>query len=696
MQRGSKTASDNDLRQNIRSERHRRNGRERLAGHEIKRSPTIPLTPTGFETPMTKSATSVRTALILLMVAAVAGCPTDTPSDEPGITLALDVSAVSVAQGSSGSVNATITRVNFPGTVTLAVDGLPTGVTAAFDPATLTDAVTTTKLTFTVAASAAPGVSNLTVKASGTGISEKTMPVALTVTVTGSYSLSMTPTSRTVTQGGSTTATINVTRTGGFTGAVAFAASGAPSGVTAAISPSSVTDASATLTLTATNAATLGAATITITGTTPGLANQTTTLSLTVQAASALTALSYPLCADDGPATNVLWFGYKNEGGSWVQVTPVNGVVSFNATAKVMTRLVFGSGGVGGSFFSNDLAMLTAAEIQQFPQTCPRSQGTKTLNLTTAGTSTGQTVRVDMGGSGTSIVHPSTTGSLTSVLDGAIDLVASRGVVTNGNGAPNAIIIRRGLNLTGGSNIPVLDFGAAEAIAPATAALTLTGTVAGESNFASVRFHATGKTNADLWSTQVAGTTANMSLVASSQSVAGDVHQLEVFAEAATSTRAVIQFFRTPGAKTAALGPALNTPTVTQVASSPIGRYRVQLASQTDYSSLVNWGMNQTGRDLWVTVSAGFLGGTPTTWDITHPDMTGAPGWNNNWGLVSGATNDTYVLAATAEIYLVGGTAGPDGTSAKYAERQISGVTPPSLERGSMQRRRLVPPALRR
>lgn len=623
--------------------------------------------------------TSVRTALILLMGAAVAGCPLDPGSgdDDASITLALASSSLSVTQGSSGSVAATITRTNFPGTVTLTVDGLPSGVTAAFDPATLGEGATTTTLTLTVASTATPGDAALTVKASGTGISEKTLPVTLTVTVAGTYTLSMTPTSRTVSQGGSATATVNVNRTGGFTGAVALAVTGATSGLTATLNPTSATGASSTLTLTASGTATIGTATLTITGTSPGLANQTTTIGVTIQAAVALTAVSYPLCSDGGTPTTILWFGYQNEGGSWTQVTPVNGVVSFNAAPKVMTRLVFNSGGGTGSFFSNDLLMATATELQQLPQTCPQGFGTKNLNVSVAGLSTGQSARVNLGGSATSITNPGTSSTLNNVQDGALDLVASRGTLSGNQLTPNAIIIRRAQNFTNGASIPLLDFGAAEALAPATATLTLTGTVAGETNSAAVHFHA-GKTSADLWSAQLAGSSGTLSLVPGTQSVSGDVHELEVFAQTATTERAVFQFFRTPANRTAALGPALSTPTVTQTATSPIARYRVQLPSQTEYNSLINWGMNQNGRDLWITATAGFLGGTPSTWDVTQPDMTGAPGWNNSWGLVSGAGSDTYVLAATAEIYMVGGTPGPDGTSARYAERILT-VAGPSL-----------------
>jgi len=87
----------------------------------------------------------------------------------------------------------------------------------------------------------------------------------------GGFTLSASPSSLTITQGGSGTTTITVTEVGGFVGEVTLAASGAPSGVTASYSPNPTTGTS-TLTLTASNSATPGTATVTITGTSDGLA----------------------------------------------------------------------------------------------------------------------------------------------------------------------------------------------------------------------------------------------------------------------------------------------------------------------------------------------------------------------------------------------------------------------------------------
>jgi subtilase family serine protease len=99
---------------------------------------------------------------------------------------------------------------------------------------------------------------------------------------TPSFTLSASPSSLSVTQGNSGTSTITVTDAGGFSGSVTLAASGLPSGVTAAFGTNPTTGTSV-LTLTASSTATTGTSTVTITGTSGSL-TATTTIALTVSA----------------------------------------------------------------------------------------------------------------------------------------------------------------------------------------------------------------------------------------------------------------------------------------------------------------------------------------------------------------------------------------------------------------------------
>jgi hypothetical protein len=98
--------------------------------------------------------------------------------------------------------------------------------------------------------------------------------------VTPDFSLTASPNSVTITQGGNGTSTITVVPVNGFSGSVTLSATGLPSGVTAGFSPNPTTTTS-TLTLTASATATTGTVTVTVKGVSGSLTH-TTTLSLTV------------------------------------------------------------------------------------------------------------------------------------------------------------------------------------------------------------------------------------------------------------------------------------------------------------------------------------------------------------------------------------------------------------------------------
>jgi subtilase family serine protease len=200
-------------------------------------------------------------------------------STTPNFTLSAAPSSVTIAQdGAGGTSTITIAPTDsFTGSVTLTASGLPTGVTAGFgtNPATATSV-----LTLTASGTATIGTATVTI----TGVSGSlthTTTVSLTVTGAPNFSLSATPSSVTIAQGGAGgTSTIKIADTNGFTGSVTLGATGLPTGVTAAFGTNPAT-ATSVLTLTASGTATTGTATVTITGVSGSLTH-TTTISLTV------------------------------------------------------------------------------------------------------------------------------------------------------------------------------------------------------------------------------------------------------------------------------------------------------------------------------------------------------------------------------------------------------------------------------
>ncbi|NES16710.1 MULTISPECIES: M4 family metallopeptidase [Micromonospora] len=95
------------------------------------------------------------------------------------------------------------------------------------------------------------------------------------------FSVSLSPTSGSVTAGGSVSTTVATATTSGTAQTVTFSASGLPSGATASFSPSSVTSgASSTLTISTTSGTPAGTYSVTVTGT--GSVSHSATYSLTV------------------------------------------------------------------------------------------------------------------------------------------------------------------------------------------------------------------------------------------------------------------------------------------------------------------------------------------------------------------------------------------------------------------------------
>jgi hypothetical protein len=235
----------------------------------------------------------------------------------PDFSLGGSATSLTTTQGStSGADTITVTPKNgFTGNVTLSTSTLPSGVSGTFstNPAT-----TTSSLTFTASSAAATGTSTLTITGTSGSLTHTTT-VSLTVNAAPDFSLSASPNSVSITQGGTGAGTVTVAPQNGFTGSVSLSASGLPSGVTASFSPTSATTTSA-LTLAASSSATTGTAAVTITGTSGGLTH-TTTISLTVNAAS---VPNFGLSASPSSVT----FMQGSSGTSTVTVTPQNGFSS--------------------------------------------------------------------------------------------------------------------------------------------------------------------------------------------------------------------------------------------------------------------------------------------------------------------------------------------------------------------------------
>jgi len=586
-----------------------------------------------------------------MTVTAAAACgggddDTTGPTPTPAIGISVSPTSLSLAQGANGSVTATVSRSGgFAGSIDLSLEGAPTGVTASFSPASVAAGATTSTITITAAASTTPGNYTLTLRAKGTGATDQTASVALTVTAvaTGAYTMSVTPASVSVTQGAAAgSATVNVTRTGGFTGAVALATSGAPAGLTVTANPTSIpgTSTSSALSITAASSTAPGTYTITVNGTATGAANQSATFSVVVTAPSSGNA-SWQFCASNAP----LWFAVQDGTGAWTRVTPTNNAFGFNITST-KGGVAYVQAGSGNSFTLTVLYGLKQELSDAGVGLCANTTE-KTVNGSVAGLGSGEAATVSLGGA-LATVQANGNFTLSNVPDGPRDLVAARTATTiSGSGitfAVNKLIIRRALNQAANSTMPALDFNASEAVAPVSRNLTVNG--AGSDFLSTSVSYVTANNGLTTLYTDVnpssTSTRTYFGVPAASQA-AGDLHLLTAVAtnisgSTANYLRIFGTYFKDATDKTVTLGPVPATATVSVLATTPYVRLRMQWTAQTEYGKYFSAVYSQSNatapRTAVISATSGYLGSTSV--DLPIPDFTGVAGWDSNWGLKAG------------------------------------------------------------
>jgi len=234
---------------------------------------TSSTTPVG-SYPLTITATSgslLHTATTTLVVNA--------PAD---FSVSAAPASQSVTQGNNTSYTVSVAASNgFAGTVGLSVTGLPQGASGSFNPTSITTSGSST-LTVNTSSTTAAGSYPLTITATS-GALVHTATVTLVVNAVGAFTVSVTPTTQTVSRGSSTQYAVTISAQGGFSGTVNLSLSGLPQRTTSSFNPSSVVGSgSSTLKVTANKPARTGTYTLTIKGTS-GSVVQSANVTLIIQ-----------------------------------------------------------------------------------------------------------------------------------------------------------------------------------------------------------------------------------------------------------------------------------------------------------------------------------------------------------------------------------------------------------------------------
>jgi polygalacturonase len=226
---------------------------------------TYTLTITGASGSLTHSAT------VTLVVTAAAA---------PDFTISATPASQTVTAGSGTSYSTTIGALNgFTGTVNLSVSGLPSGASGSFNPASVAASGNST-LSISTSSTTPAGTYTLTITGTSGALTHSvTVTLVVNSATAGDFTIAATPSSQTVTEGGtsSTSYTATITAVNGFTGTVSLSLSGLPGGVTASFNPTSVAGSGkSTLSVSASSQAKVGTYTLTIKGTSGSLTHSAT------------------------------------------------------------------------------------------------------------------------------------------------------------------------------------------------------------------------------------------------------------------------------------------------------------------------------------------------------------------------------------------------------------------------------------
>ena len=121
-----------------------------------------------------------------VMVAACNG--NDVVEPVPAIEIGLSTGTLSVAQDATASLDLSLTRSGgFAGDVSIVMEGMPIGILSTVALPSLDPAVASAVITLRTSSIVAPGTYNVTVRATGSGVTAATAGLAITIVAASQF-----------------------------------------------------------------------------------------------------------------------------------------------------------------------------------------------------------------------------------------------------------------------------------------------------------------------------------------------------------------------------------------------------------------------------------------------------------------------------------------------------------------------------
>jgi hypothetical protein len=340
------------------------------------------------------------------------------------------------------------------------------------------------------------------------------------------------------------------------------------------------------------------------------------------------------------------WVAFQDGDGAWTRGTPTTSgqIATYHRTFTTDRAGVAVARSAAGGPSTIAILYGKPDELSIVEDTAAVACGNtsfKTLRGTVVGIDADEIVRLNAGRGAEGAFVSIGTGpdfTIRGLSAGPHDLLATRLRLVDGRPTLTGIILRRTPDLSDDATLEPIDFTSAEAFAPVTHTLTLTGPDNdGATGFVGLR---TVHGIADELATLTGGaTTTQYVAIADEHLVMGDLHTITMTSKPSTegAVRSTSVYFRSARDRSLAFGAVPASPDISVASPAPMLRMRARFPADPDYDRVTAMAYQQGQRTVVaVRMTAAYAASNATGYDLVVPDFAGVDGFDAQWALMPG------------------------------------------------------------